>query len=311
MDWTSFQNLPTAEVASLVRAAGPQVCVFPVNGTRRWFTLTHLDDDVSQLSPAEYLDVTGRQHIAVYQTLFDHGVDTVLTPLFGPDLLERGEAYRQLARHGLVWFCESPECLAFYDRYQVRVRVYGDFQRYLPAQDSTQLTAAYAELALRTAHHCKARLFIGVCAHDAAETVADMGIRFHQEHGKAPTRAEVVAAYYGEYVAPADLFIGFADRPAVFDMPLVDVGHTDAYFTIAPSLFLSTPSLRAILYDHLYARPEVADASYDHVSVADWQALRAFYALNQTHVLGIGRRHPSGAFWTPVPQVVPQSGLGD
>ena len=32
-----FLRLPTDEVARVVRASGTKVCVFPFNGTRRWF----------------------------------------------------------------------------------------------------------------------------------------------------------------------------------------------------------------------------------------------------------------------------------
>ena len=38
-----FLKLPPEQVASLVNAAGQKVCVFPVNGTRRWFMLEHAD----------------------------------------------------------------------------------------------------------------------------------------------------------------------------------------------------------------------------------------------------------------------------
>ena len=34
-----FLGLPTEEVARLVHAAGSKVCVFPINGTRRWYLL--------------------------------------------------------------------------------------------------------------------------------------------------------------------------------------------------------------------------------------------------------------------------------
>jgi len=37
----SFLNLPKPEIAKLVRESGNQVCVFPINGTRRWFALEH------------------------------------------------------------------------------------------------------------------------------------------------------------------------------------------------------------------------------------------------------------------------------
>ena len=38
-----FLQLPTEEVAALVKATGQKVCVFPVNGTRRWFMLEHAE----------------------------------------------------------------------------------------------------------------------------------------------------------------------------------------------------------------------------------------------------------------------------
>ena len=45
-----FLQLPTAEVAALVRATGPKVCVFPFNGTRRWFLLEHSVENQRELA---------------------------------------------------------------------------------------------------------------------------------------------------------------------------------------------------------------------------------------------------------------------
>ena len=39
MELESFLQLPLEEAARLVRADGPKVAVFPINGTRRWFML--------------------------------------------------------------------------------------------------------------------------------------------------------------------------------------------------------------------------------------------------------------------------------
>jgi hypothetical protein len=36
-----FLQLPTEEVAALVKATGRKVCGFPVNGTRHWVVLEH------------------------------------------------------------------------------------------------------------------------------------------------------------------------------------------------------------------------------------------------------------------------------
>jgi tuberculosinol/isotuberculosinol synthase len=144
-------------------------------------------------------------------------------------------------------------------------------------------------------------LFFGVYAHDAVETTAEIGVRFYQEHGHLPDRREIVQAYYGEYVEPVDFFIGF-DRLASFDMPLIATGNEDLYFTVSPSPYMDAYTLRAILYDHLYAR-RVDEASYKTLSPSDWQTMRKFYTLNRRHVLGLGHRHESGNFWFPIPQV--------
>ncbi len=105
----------------------------------------------------------------------------------------------------------------------------------------------------------------------------------------------------GEYVEPVDFFIGF-DRPAAFDMPLIATGSEDLYFTVSPSPYLDARTLRAILYDHLYAR-RIDEANYTALSPKDWQTLADFYAMNRRHVLGLGRKHESGNFWYPLPQV--------
>jgi tuberculosinol/isotuberculosinol synthase len=181
------------------------------------------------------------------------------------------------------------------------VRVYGDTQRYLKGSPHEHVLAAYEELARRTAHHQRHRLFIGVFAHDAAETVAEIGASLYRELGRLPNKREIVEAYYGEYIEPADLFIGF-DRPTVFDMPLIASGNESLYFTVAPSPYLDAQTLRAILYDHIYIR-QVDDTAIDELTPEDWQALAEFYTLNRRSVLGIGDSFAKGHFWRPTPQV--------
>jgi tuberculosinol/isotuberculosinol synthase len=301
MDFETFLNLSTDEVARIVHAEGPKVCVFPINGTRRWFMLEY--PDLARENFVEtYLDISGQRHIELYKLFFDHGIDTLVTPIFGPDLLERGEEYRSLLEQGLFWFAQDREFLAFYDAYDVRVRIYGDVQRYLENTPYESALDAYDGVARRTASHDRYRLFFGVCAHDATETVAAFSADFYQKNGNLPKKREIVAAYYGEYVPPVDLFIGFADRPAVFDMPLIATGSEDLYFTVAPSPYLNACTLRAILYDHMYAR-RVDDADYEALSPRGWQALGEFYTQNRHHALGLGRRHESKSFWYPLPQV--------
>jgi tuberculosinol/isotuberculosinol synthase len=293
-----FQRLPAESVAGLVRREGPRVCVFPINGTRRWFALEH-PQEAATGSIEAYFRIAGQRFIELYRLFFDHGVDTLLTPIFGPELLERGEDYQRMMVPALLWFAQNKRFLDFYDSYDVRVRVYGDTTRYLASTPYAPALDAYAALAQRTADHQRHRLFIGVCAHDATESVAEFAVRFHQQQGRLPDKREIVKAYYGEYVEPADIFIGF-DRPTVFDMPLVATGNENLYFTVSPSPYLSARTLRMILYDHLYGR-QVDESSYAALSSEIWDQMGAFYHANLDGILGVGRK--LGGIWYPLPQV--------
>jgi tuberculosinol/isotuberculosinol synthase len=299
MKLETFQQLPTAEVARLVREAGPKTCVFPINGTRRWFLLEHPETAQEDFFET-YMRVTWERQIELYKLFFDHGVDTLLTPVVGPDILARDGGYQQLIEPGLLWFTQDRALLEFYAEYQVQARVYGDSRRWLADTPYAHTLDAFDELATRTADHRRFRLFFGVCAHDPTETVAEIGIRFYQAHGRAPSRAEIVEAYYGEPVDPVDFFIGF-DRLSAFDMPLIATGTEDLYFTIAPSPYLDQEMLRAILYDHLYARR--VSEQYQALHAETWRTMGKFYALNRTHILGLGRQHASQSFWYPIPQI--------
>lgn len=300
MELETFLNLPTTEVARIVREAGPKVCVFPINGTRRWLVLEYPELVVDDFARA-YFEIGGQRHIALYKLFFDHGIETLLTPVFGPELLDRGDEYNELVAPGLLWFTENPAFLQFYEAYDVHVSIYGDAQRYFKGTSHAHLLQAFEELSRRTAHHRTHRLFLGICAHDATESVAEIGIRFYQEQGYAPNRRQIVEAYYGEYVDSVDFFIGF-DRPTAFDMPLIATGNEDLYFTVSPSPYLDAHTLRLILYDHLYTR-RLGEEDYAMVGQDEWRALAQFYAVNRHHVLGVGRRDRSGNFWIPLPQV--------
>ncbi len=298
MDLEAFQGLSTPQVAELVRASGPMVCVFPINGTRRWFMLEHAVPEGADWAAA-YCDVAAARHIELYRLFFDHGVGTLLTPIFGPDLFERGDEYAKMATEGLVLLATDPGFLEFYRDYGVRVRFYGDYRRFFASTAYDYVSDLFDEATSRTAAHNRYRLFFGVCAHDAAETVGALAVQYHSEHGRLPVKQALVRMYYGEDVEPVSLFIGF-DKPCAFDMPLVATGSEDLYFTVSPSPYLTLRQLRTILYDHLYSR-RGEDADYAPLGAGEWQAMRRFYRANLDNTLGVGVR--VGQIWYPLPQV--------
>jgi tuberculosinol/isotuberculosinol synthase len=126
-----FLQLPMEEVAAQVRARGPKVCVFPVNGTRRWFLLEHADmirDDFFEA----YMNLSIKNHVDLCGMLFDHGMDVLLAPVFGRELLQRGDQYTQrVGIDGLVRTATDSHYRQFFERYDVKVRFYGDFRKIL------------------------------------------------------------------------------------------------------------------------------------------------------------------------------------
>lgn len=306
MELDVYRTLSVEEIAQLVRAAGPKVCVFPINGTRRWFMLEHMPQQAHDHVPV-YLDIAGRRHVELYRLLFAHGLDTVLSPVFGPDLLERGGEYMQMAGEGLARLASHPDFLEFYDDCQVRVRFYGDYRRFFAGTELEHLSDLFDGVTERTRAHQRGRLFFGVCAHDATETIAAQAIGYYTQHGRPPDKCTLLTLYYGEYVPAVDLFIGF-DKFCVFDMPLVATGNEDLYFTVSPSPYLDGRQLRDILYDHLYAR-RGGEPDYERMDAGDWDLMREFYHANLGRTLGVGIRPEGGEWWYPLPQVELPVGL--
>lgn len=286
IELNEFLKLSTEEVARLVRERGPKVCVFPINGTRRWFVLEHGTEHFDNPYLA-YMDITGKEHIRLYKLLFDHGLDTLINPVFGVELFRRGDDYmKKIGADGLEWLASNPDFVNFYDEYQVRVRFYGDHRKVLRGTPYEYLSDRFDEATRRTQHHNQYRLFFGVCGTDATESVAEFSVQHYKKTGNIPDRKAIVSAYYGEYVPLADLFIS-SDKFWVYDYPLLNSGEENLYYMVAPSLYLIEKQLRQILYDHLYAR-QVDYPDYERMSKDGFEHMRKFYKKNGEMTLGIG-----------------------
>jgi tuberculosinol/isotuberculosinol synthase len=283
-----FLELPTEEVANIVRASGSKVVVFPINGTRRWFTLEYGEQEWED-PIAAYMDIAARRQIELYKLFFDHGIDTLVTPVIGPEILATRNAYMQkIGADGLARFSTHPDFLSFYAEYGVRARFYGDYHRHLADTPYEPLSAIFDGLSDTTHANNRFRLFFGAFADNlgATQVVAELAVKHFQEHGAVPTREQIVELYYGEYVDKANIFIGF-DRLAAFDYPLINWGEEDLYFTISPSLYLNEKQLRSILYDHIYTR-RVPEVEYTSSTPEELKTIKDFYLENREFILGVG-----------------------
>ena len=294
-----FLNLPAEEVAKLVQVSGSKVVVFPINGTRRWFMLEYGDQEFND-PIAAYMDIAMNRHIELYKLFFDHGVDTLLTPVIGPEILATRDAYmQQIGAEGLSRLVTHPALLSFYEEYGVRVRFYGDYRKHLTNTPYEHLSDLFEGITETTGRNERFRLFFGAFADNlnATSVVAELAVQYFKEHGTIPEREKIVELYYGEYVDKADIFIGF-DRFAVFDYPLINWGEEDLYFMVAPSCYLDEKQLRNILYDHLYTR-RVPEVEYMSDSDDELNDTRNYYLGNRELTLGAG--YLLNGTWIPTP----------
>lgn len=302
VDQSTFLKLPAAEAAKLVREVGPQVCVFAVNGTRRWFLLEHGDNQ--QDAGRAYIVAAGKRYLELCQMCFDHGLDTLLSPIFGSQHFERnGEYMQKIGVEGLALLATHPDYLSFYQTYKVRVRFYGDYRKQLAGTPYAYLCDLFDNITKFTAHNNRYRLFFGVFANDATESIAELSVQHFRKTGQIPTRNELVELYYGEYVEPASLFIGFS-KLRVYDYPLLNLGQENLYFAMAPSLYLNEPQLRSILYDHICLRRN-EEQDYAEMSDQNFRLMQNFYRVNREATLGIGTLQ--GGIWYPNAQIPQQT----
>jgi hypothetical protein len=277
-----FLRLPTSEVARVVQASGTKVCVFPFNGTRRWFLLEHRSADAQAYAEATVLGC-----VRLYKMLFEHGIETVIAPIFGKDLLLRGEEYTSAIGESMKMLAFHPGFVSLYEECDARVHFYGDYQQEY-AGKRQDILDAFHQATLSTAPHKNHRLFYGVFADDATQTIASLAIQHYlANHNRQPTKQDLIKMYYGENIEGADIFIGF-ERPQIYDYPMLATGAEDLYFTVAPSFYMTETLLRKILYDRIYLR-NTQEPDYGQLSQESLTAMRDYYHQRRDDALGTGR----------------------
>jgi hypothetical protein len=242
--------------------------VIYLNGTRRWF--------LSQSKNwADYVKLTGVAHRQLCQLFYNHGIQTLIQPLMGYDLLERGPDYLKMAvEQGLAELI-TPDYLNWYRQAQIRVTFYGNWLSTLNDLGFSEIVASL-KLIAETSRYGKHKLLFGAFADEGLDNIVNMAKDVN--HGE-----ELLSRYYGQPVGPVDLIIG-SGQPAIWDLPLLDINKASLYFFQAPTFCLRQDTLRQILYDHLYQRIN-DDKLYDNLTTREWQRAR---------VLGVGRRTEKG-----------------
>lgn len=282
-----FLELSAADIAARVRATGQKVCVFPVNGTRRWFMLEHAEKIGTDFFEA-YMNESIRNHVDLCKMLLDHGIETILAPVFGRELMRRGDEYtKRVGIDGLVRTATDQHYRDFFEKYNVKVRFYGDYRDVLTGTPYEYALRAIYEVTEATKHNTAFRLFFGVFADEGTATIARLSVEHYLAYGSVPDQDALIRKYYGDDLSPVSLFIGF-DKFSVFDMPLLATGAEDLYFSVSPSPYMTEHQLRAILYDHIYVR-RIPEPDYTQMAQSELDWLRNYYRENKNYAFGVGK----------------------
>jgi hypothetical protein len=239
------------------------------NGTRRWFLSQHQDW-------ADYAAVMRVAQQSFSQLFYDHGLQTLIQPVFGYDLLSRGEDYFRLAVQMSLVEMTTPAYRAWYHQNQVRITIYGNWVEVLTEHGQADLVETLQTLTTETMRYTARKLLLGIFADRYLDKIASLARQV--DKGEA-----LLAAYYGQPVPPVDIIVG-SGQPAIWDLPLLDINKASLYFLQAPTFCLDQAALRQILYDHLYQRVN-DDELYANLAPDTWQVLT---------VLGVGQQTSQG-----------------
>ncbi|MBI1879655.1 MAG: hypothetical protein HYR94_15780 [Chloroflexi bacterium] len=264
---SEWLQLDDQAISSIV-AQRASTAVIYLNGTRRWFLSQNKDW-------ADYAKTTGLAHRQLCQLLYDHGLQTLIQPLLGYDLLERGHDYLKMAvEYGLAELTK-PAYRNWYHQTEICVTFYGNWSNVLSELGFDEVTDLL-KLVAETSNYNKQKLLLGAFADEDLDNI----VRMAQDVSQGE---ELLKRYYGQPVGPVDLIIG-SGQPVIWDLPLLDINKANLYFIQAPTFCLSRENLRQILYDHLYQRIN-DDALYDNMTTEEWR---------RVEVLGIGQRTEKG-----------------
>jgi undecaprenyl diphosphate synthase len=313
-----FLKLSTKEISKIVRHEGrPKVGVFIPDGTRRsamfFLGLKPDDNDFEE----KYIEIEGKKFLENTKIIFDHGLHTLFIPSLKHENYDRKKkSIDAIIYSAIKSMLIGDDWLEFYDKYGVKVKVYGDLD-FVTRKGYPEVTEWAKEIEKRTKHNKKHRIFNGIACSNRYELprLMDLAIDFYINNNRKPTDKEKIRLYYDEDVDDVDFLIrATAVRDSDIQPPIISGRKTQMYFFVAPNhISFSTEVFREILYDLLYCRsPVFGNLSYSNsiLKKINVEYIKNYYLINRSEILGVGEK--IGPFWVPRISIkMPKNQKGD
>ena len=236
--------MPQAEIAQQVRANHIAV-MFSIDGSRRHYLLAQPPENRRISDFGGYAQHNTLAYVQVYELLFAHGIETILTPTLYPPNFVRSERYlQQSVAMSQQFLCNSP-FLEFYQKWQVRARLYGDYT-FAPQAASVRTALTQLNTVLESLTPTGERqVLFGYNAGTFMDEIIYHTATLHTGLGRMPTQAEVRAACFPVGPEKINLLIGASWlRVGLILPPVLDAGATDIYNLNHLTLDLQTSTLR-------------------------------------------------------------------
>ncbi len=257
---SEFLALPDKAVRELVREKGkPRGGVFIADGNRRLMLCKTRSKPNSETFYREYARFFADALKKAMNTFFNHGLETLFFPLFGPSLLVRKNGFQSIAiPYVFEEVFKSKEWQRFYKQKGIRVKTYGDLSR-LDEIDSNRLNmeAGIRDCVVKTAGNGERAVFFGFMAETSLEgSIPGRLVNLYKEKGRTPSHEEIIEDYYGQAVTNAD-FVIFSNKLSLGALPpLISTAGTKPYYFPVPGfLAFDSKSYREILFDLLFEQP--------------------------------------------------------
>jgi len=294
------------EVARIVEDAGaPKSVVLMLDNIRRtgiiYLGMSPEDPDFEE----KVFKLLNEPYIRIIENVYRCGVRCIIIPAMSHDNLRRYERYlKTYFRTALRWILRGEEWLSLYRRMGVKVKIYGDLEFFGKVAREVGCPEALdwcREVEEETRGNGDRLLLWGMACSASleAERIVRLGIEFYNQHGRAPTREELIEIYYGERLGYPEIFIRPGEmRDSDCQPPLIG-GRSEMYFPVVPLTHMPEGFFKEILYDYLFCRIKTfGKKKYRGAHMEYVDEVRKYYEESGGRIIGIGKR--IGDVWVPL-----------
>eukprot|EP01132_Coremiostelium_polycephalum_P003301 gene3301-4134_t len=315
-----FLTLPTPTIEKIIQKKSnfsKKSIVFAYDGTRRSFLIEEGLKNLSGSNPSsdqdiridynEYSRGAIKKFLYHLVMMFEHGISTIVYPMWFCTLEKRGEAYLPKFIQYLWGLCaivDNHEISQIFKEAGIKVIFYGEWRELLERGKDFKLIKKFEEIMESTKENTEKVVLLGTNIQDPSTIIIKQSIDYFQKFGTYPTKEEMIKQYYGVEVEDVSMYIGF-DKFSTDGRPILisDKGNEDLYYTVSPHSFFTTFHFRKILYDHIFNRT-VSNAKEYELKVVDVELMKSFYQRNNCSIMGVGTIQSMGNYWYPLPEII-------